>query len=352
MRNAQSFESGRREFAILVVMGKPPWELCSAAKRSLLLVMTEHLFEIGSDEAGDRVDYCLSKRLPLLSRTKLRALVSQGAATRLGRILSIGVRVAAGDKIVFRWEPELVPPGFPEKVPLDIVHEDESFVAVSKVAGMLVHPTRGVKRGTLTNALLAYLNPSLDATEVVREMGAPVTWPRFIHRLDRETSGIILVAKDQRSASAMGKALANGDFRKSYLAILCGVLSAESMNVTVPIARFDDAAPHWRASPEGQSARSIFEVLATYDGRSLCRLRPITGRTNQLRVHAASVDAPILGDRRYGGGVASRLMLHAHEIEFPHPASGNRMTLFAEPPLAMQEAWPRNWPIASCLAVV
>ena len=253
---------------------------------------------------------------------------------------------------MFRWQPELVPPGFPEKASLDIVYEDESFVAVNKIAGMLAHPTRGVKRGTLTNALLAYLNPSLDPAEVVRETGEPVTWPRFVHRLDRETSGIILVAKDQRSASGMGKTLANGEFSKRYLAILCGELPAETVHVTVPIARFDDAVPHWRGHPEGQSAHSIFETLANYEERSLCRLQPLTGRTNQLRVHAASVGSPILGDVHYGGAAASRLMLHAHEIEFPHPSTGERMTLCAELPPAMQEAWLGAWPISECIAVV
>ncbi|MDZ7638089.1 MAG: RluA family pseudouridine synthase [Bryobacterales bacterium] len=306
--------------------------------------MTEHCFEIGPEEAGDRVDECLARRLPLLSKTKLRALVAQGAAFRSGRKLSIGQRLQPGDVLHFQWETDRIPPGLPEAMLLDVLWEDAWVLAVNKPAGVLVHPTRGVKRGTLTNGILAHLNPLLAADETVRDGGAPTLWPRFVHRLDRDTSGAILVAKDKPTASALGKALAAGEITKTYLAILCGELPRDRFEVREPILRFDEARPHWRTDPLGQPAQSVVEVLSRASSVSLCRLQPLTGRTNQLRIHSASIGAPILGDPLYGGGAAPRLMLHAWKLEFRHPASGGTIALVAAIPQEFRDAWAWRWP--------
>src|SRR5690606_38745599 len=131
--------------------------------------MTEHCFEIRQEEEGSRVDEYLAKRFPLLSRTKLRGLVAVGAASRSGKVLSIGQRLRALDVVQFHWDPKRVPCCFPEPMKLEVLWEDRFLMVVNKPAGILAHPTRGVKRGTLTNGLLAYLNPDLTQTEVVPE---------------------------------------------------------------------------------------------------------------------------------------------------------------------------------------
>lgn len=303
--------------------------------------MTEHIFEIPVAEAGDRADLCLARRLPLLSKTKLRALVAAGAATVNGKTVSIGVRMKAGDRLRFVWEPERVPPGYPEHLPLTVLYEDAELIAIDKPAGMLVHPTRGVKRGTLTNALLAHLNPLLSTQTILPEGGAATLWPRFVHRLDRDTSGIVLAAKTAGGASSLGKALAAGAFAKRYVAILGATLPAGAREITEPIGRFEEAPPHWRVAPNGQEAHTMLECIASRDGLSLCVLTPVTGRTNQLRIHSAAIGAPIVGDPIYGGAPASRMMLHAWRLTFPHPnGTGSRIALSTEIPAEFATVWP------------
>ncbi len=308
--------------------------------------MTEYRFEVSAEEVGCRLDAFLARRFPLLSQTKLRSLIASGAATFAGNTLSIGRRLKPDDAIEFRFDPARTPCCYPEGIPLEVLREDPCFVVVNKPAGMLVHPTKGVKRGTLTNRLLAYLNPRLTSVEVRPEGGEPTLWPRFVHRLDRETSGVILVAKDSASAGSLGNALASGQFAKSYLAILCGHLGHQRYEVREPIRRHDDAPPHWRAGADGQSACSIVEPLATCgESLTLCRMQPVTGRTNQLRIHAACLDTPILGDVFYGGVAAGRLMLHAWSLAFPHPTSGETVSVSAPVPQVFREAWPDEWPV-------
>jgi 23S rRNA pseudouridine1911/1915/1917 synthase len=247
----------------------------------------------------------------------------------------------AGDRLHFRWEPERIPPGYPEHLPLTVLYEDADLIAMDKAAGMLVHPTRGVKRGTLTNALLAHLNPTLSTQTIRPEGGSATLWPRFVHRLDRETSGIVLAAKSAASASALGKALAAGAFAKRYVAILGAPLPVGTREIAEPIGRYDDAPPHWRVLPSGQEARTVLECVASRDGRSLCVLTPVTGRTNQLRIHSAAIGAAIVGDTIYGGPPASRMMLHAWRLSFPHPtADGSRIALSTEIPAEFEAVWP------------
>lgn len=307
--------------------------------------MAEYHFDITQEESGIRVDEFLARRFPLLSRTKLRSLVAAGSATRAGTVLSIGQRLKEPDVLQFRWDPARIPCCFPESTPLEVVWEDKFLLAVNKPSGMLVHPTRGVKRGTLTNSLLAHLNPHLSNAETVLEGGEPTLWPRFVHRLDRETSGLILIAKDRESAASLGKALSGGRIRKSYLAIVCGNLPQGRYEVREPICRFDDMPPHWRASADGQTAFSVIEALVSSDaGLSLIGMEPVTGRTNQLRIHSAFIGTPILGDTLYGGATASHLMLHAWQLDFPHPATGVAMSVSAPIPEPFHDAWPEVWP--------
>lgn len=305
-----------------------------------LVGVDSYRFVIEQGDDGLRVDEFLARRFPLLSATKLRALVGAGAVTRERVALSIGQRLSAGQTIEFTWDPGRVPVCPPEAMLLEVLFEDAHLLAVNKPTGMLVHPTRGVKRGTLTNGLLAHLNPGLDAREIVRGGGELVLWPRFVHRLDRDTSGVILAAKTKESARALGKSLAAGRFTKAYLAILHGTLRDARLRIEHPIRRFDDGPPYWRASADGQAALSCVETLATGNGLSLVRMAPRTGRTNQLRIHAAAAGHPIVGDTVYGGHRADGLMLHAWILAFPHPVFEERLVILAPVPARLRGMWP------------
>ncbi len=290
-------------------------------------------------EARQRLDAYLAPRLPLLSGTKLRVLFAQGGVLRNGLRATGGEVPKPLDTIAIHWDPARLPPVLPEPYPLELPWEDVQICAVNKPAGMLMHPTVGVKRGTLTNAMLALWNPWLHEGLLVNEDATPVVWPRFVHRLDRDTSGVVLVARDAGTASRLGKQWAARGVAKQYLAIMEGTLKPGMLEVDEPIARVAETKPHWQVSPDGAPALSRLRALAWQTGRTLAMLEPVTGRTNQLRIHAARLGHPIVGDVAYGARPASRLFLHALTLRFPHPENGAWMRVEAEPPLAFLHEW-------------
>lgn len=301
-------------------------------------------FEVASEEAGCRVEDYLSPRLPLLSRTKLRVLLARQSVTREGRALTTGIRLKAGDKLQLRWDTREILPLPPEPTELAVLWEDGALVAVDKPAGMLVHPTLGVKRGTLTGALLANWNPWLHEGLLLHAGATPVVWPSFLHRLDKDTSGVVLVAKERDTARAISADFVARTVHKSYLAILEGEVAEDTVRVDAPIARIAEEAPHFGVRGDGAFAISLLRVLGRVQGRSLVLLHPLTGRTNQLRVHAAHLGHPILGDVSYGAGANERMFLHAWRIAFTHPATGEAVVVNAPAPAAFHRQWPASWP--------
>jgi len=301
-------------------------------------------FVISSGEAGCRVEDYLSPRLPLLSRTKLRVLLSRQGVTCSGRALTTGMRLKEGDRLQLRWNKREVLPLPPEPAELAVLWEDGAMVAVDKPAGMLVHPTLGVKRGTLTGTLLAKWNPWLHEGMLVNHAATPVIWPSFLHRLDKDTSGVVLVAKERDTARAISADFVARTVRKSYLAIVEGKVANDAVRVDAPIARIAEEAPHFGVREDGASAISLLRVLGRVQGRSLVLLNPLTGRTNQLRVHAAHLGHPILGDVSYGAAANERMFLHAWRIAFTHPATGETVVVTAPPPEAFRRQWPEPWP--------
>lgn len=301
----------------------------------------EARFSVSGNHAGMRIEAWLALRIPLLSATKLRVLLANGSVLRNGHQAVAGHRLRAGDAVHVCWEPALLPPLPPEPRPLSVVWEHGSLVAIDKPAGMLMHPTRGVKRGTLAGALLGNWNPWLREDTFLNDAATPVVWPHFVHRLDRETSGLVLVARDPDTASQMGKLWAQREVRKFYAAILEGEMPTGGRVVDAPIGRVSEVAPHWQVTPTGASAQSRFVVVASHAGRSLAILSPLTGRTNQLRVHAASNGHPIAGDTPYGAASAARLFLHAWRLILPYPSEAKPLLLEAPLPEAFRDAWPK-----------
>jgi len=228
----------------------------------------------------------------------------------------------------------------PEDIPLDVVFEDAHLLVLNKPAGLVVHPGAGAPRGTLVNALLRHVSDLSGVGGVMR--------PGIVHRLDRGTSGLLVVAKDDRTHRALSRQFAGREVEKEYLALVLGVPAAKTGTVATPIGR--DPVHRRKMSvraPRGREARSDYRLAEAFDGASLLRVRIHTGRTHQIRVHLASIGHPVAGDATYGGTRTpssrraaardalrglTRPALHAARLAFVHPATGERLAFEAPLP--------------------
>jgi 23S rRNA pseudouridine1911/1915/1917 synthase len=224
---------------------------------------------------------------------------------------------------------------WPEPLPVEVLYEDAWLAVVLKPAGMLIHPTRKVKTGTLANALAWLWNPQLRNLERPQPAG-PAIRPGFPHRLDRETSGLLIVAKNQMTLRRLAQAFRRREVDKRYTAIVAGCVASDALEVHAGIGRVPGEKPYWRAVENGKAATTRLRVLKRRAGLSLVELEPLTGRTHQLRIHCAHIGHPILGDNLYGGPPAPRLCLHATSVALRHPETGRLLRFGSEPPGDMQ----------------
>lgn len=277
-------------------------------------------FSTTEAEAGQRLDQVLAARVPGISRMRLRQALDEQQVTVDGEVCPAGHRVLAGKLVVLNLDLAETTAMTPEAIPLTIYFEDETLVVVEKPAGMVVHPTGRHRTATLANALAHHFNV-LHAGEL------PIR-PGIIHRLDRATSGLMVVAKTQQALSRLTVQFQEKRVRKEYHALVHDLVSAPSGEWHAPIGADPEAWPHWGVREGGRPGESHFHVSQRFPEHTLLRLEPITGRTNQLRLHAAHFGHPIVGDELFGRGadpVLDRLFLHAHHLEFTHPVSNERL---------------------------
>ena len=304
----------------------------------------QHEFDVAQDQAGSRLDVFLAEQLSPLSRSHLRRAIEagrvhvDGQTVKASAVLRVGQHVTVGEIELPREGPE------PQNIPLNIVYEDQYMVAVNKPAGMVVHPAKGHWHGTLASALAFHFSE-------LSSIGGP-TRPGIVHRLDRETSGVIVVAKSDQVHRALAVQFEARSVNKQYQAIVVGVPDRDRDMIRQPIG----IHPHQRAKmairtehDSSRSAETFFEVVERFDRFSLVSVHPKTGRTHQIRVHMLHIGCPVLCDRLYGGRaqisqgelfggrsdptiVLERLALHAQRLEIDHPVSGQRMVLAAELP--------------------
>jgi 23S rRNA pseudouridine1911/1915/1917 synthase len=289
-------------------------------------------FEVNDHHRGERLDMFLARRLGAISRMKIRSLILEGNCRLNGEATHAGRPLKAGDQI--RVVMDSAPPTAmnPEHLPLNIVFEDDDLIVVDKAAGMLVHPTKGVKGGTLANALVYHLNRHLiehgiqgtvfDTSAVNEEHS--VVRPGLVHRLDKATSGLIVVAKNQRALSILSRHVHHKLIDKSYRALVHGRVQEDNYVIDAPIGQVEGGPPHWNVVYGGKAAESRLRVLQRGERSTLVELVPVTGRTNQLRIHCSHLGHPIVGDPWYAGEVnGGRLCLHAARLGFHHPSGGD-----------------------------
>jgi 23S rRNA pseudouridine1911/1915/1917 synthase len=290
-------------------------------------------FRIGPAEARRRLDEVVAARLGEISRMRLRQAIRDGEVVLNGATVHGGHRVAEGDRVGYAFR-DLGPTAMtPEPIPLSILYEDVHLLAVDKPAGMAAHPTPHHRTGTLANALTDHLN---------RGRGPEDPWvrPGLPHRLDRATSGVMVVAKSQAALRRLTISFQERQVEKRYLALVRGTVAEEEGRIDAPIGSDPDRRPRWGVMPEGgRPARSRFRVLRRGADLTLLELEPITGRTNQLRIHCAWLGHPILGETEFARDRINerspeRLFLHAHRLRLPHPAEGTLLCLEAALPAA------------------
>ncbi len=311
--------------------------------------------DVPESAAGERVDAHVAARLPELSRSRVAQLLGDGMIRLNGAMPRKSERVAAGDVIEVE-----VPPPEPsgveaEEIPLDIVFEDRDLLVVNKPAGLVVHPAPGHPRGTLVNALLHHVE-DLSGIGGVRR-------PGIVHRLDKDTSGLMIVAKHDRAHRRLSGALKRREIHRGYLTACWGHLESDRQTVDAPLARSRRERKRIAVAADGRRAVTHFRREERWIAADLLAAELETGRTHQIRVHLAHLGHPVVGDPVYGGGGARgisgqgrgwakelqarvpRQFLHARRLVFSHPRTGDRIAL--ESPLPPDLAAAAEWAAAT-----
>jgi len=281
---------------------------------------------------GQRLDQYLVGVIPDISRAKVQRLIERNHVLINGKRPKASCRVSPGDGISVTFPPPDIQELAPEPIPLKIVHEDRWLLVIDKPAGLVVHPAPGHPSGTLVNALLHHVKKLSAAAGPFK--------PGIVHRLDKETSGLLLVAKDDATHRAVSRQFAERTVRRVYQAIVKGLIPQEQGTIAAPIGR----DPHRRQRMtvrygSGREAETRYRVLKRLNGATFVELYPQTGRTHQLRVHLAHLGHPLLGDERYGvrGGL-DRQALHAHRLGFFHPGTRRNVDYRSPLPKDLREA--------------
>ncbi len=278
-----------------------------------------------ADRAGERADQLLARLLPELTRSAAQRLLEDGRVTRNGQAVKKNYKTAPGDVLTVSLPDPAPIDVLPQNIPLDVVFEDGDVIVVNKPVGMVVHPAAGHPDGTLVNALLYHCGKSLSGINGSLR-------PGIVHRIDRDTSGLIIAAKNDFAHLSLAEQLQDHSLYREYAAVCVGTMREDSGTVSAPIARHP--ADRKRMAIDhlhGRAAVTHYTVLERFPGHTYLQCRLETGRTHQIRVHLASLGRPLLGDVVYGAhkpypGLAGQC-LHARRLTFTHPRTGNLTTV-------------------------
>ena len=302
------------------------------------------IFIVEKSLPDGRLDAFLREKFPAISRVALKRLIEQGHVCVNGQPVKPTHSPRAGEQIEIHW-PEVEPAeAQPEEIPLDILFEDKSLLVLNKPAGLVVHPAAGHEKHTLVNALLHHCQGSLSGI-------GGVARPGIVHRLDKETSGCLVIAKNDETHLALSKQFAAREVGKIYNAIVCGEPARDSGEIRAAIARHPTHRKRMAAHDDnfGRAAHTTYRVLERLNSATLVEAQLHTGRTHQIRVHFQFLGHPLVGDETYGtrqnkklteltGYEPPRVMLHARELSFIHPRTGKEMSFEAPLPEDFRDA--------------
>ncbi len=302
-----------------------------------------HRFEVADTLGGERLDRCLTRIGPSWTRSRVRKLIDAGCVTLNGRPAKPATVVAPGDRLEVDEPPLETLDARPEEIDLAILHEDADVLVIDKPSGLVIHPAAGNPTGTLVNALLHHCTDLSGIGGVER--------PGIVHRLDKDTTGVMVVAKSDRAHLALSLAFRRRQVEKTYLAVCYGVPREREGVIEAPIGRHPRERQQMAVVSSGRTARTRYAVEETFAGASLVSCRPVTGRTHQIRVHLAHLGHALVGDALYAGrqwrnlkdprAAAAcrdfpRQALHAWRLAFDHPVSGERVVFSAPLPADLE----------------
>ena len=304
---------------------------------------TETLLVVEKTMPHERLDTFLRAQFPTLSRGAIQRLIQQGDIRVAGKPVKASHPPRAGEKIEIHWPDARPATAQPQEMPLDVLFEDDDLLVLNKPPGMVVHPSAGHEESTLVNALLHHCAGQLSGI-------GGVARPGIVHRLDKETSGCLVVAKDDPTHLALSTQFAGREVEKIYHSIVCGAVTPERGGIRANIARHPSHRKRMAVTDGGgREAWTSYRVLERLREATLVEALPHTGRTHQIRVHLKHLGFPLVGDATYGnrqnkrlteltGYTAPRQMLHAHKLAFRHPRTGKKMSFEAPWPEDFKEA--------------
>lgn len=295
--------------------------------------------KVSETDAGVRLDAYLASQIEGWSRSRLQRLIDNEDVLVNGRAVKSSYKVSENDEV----EVELTPPALanftPEDIPLDVVFEDDQLIVINKPAGLVVHPAAGIQSGTLANALAFHFQQLSTRAGVIR--------PGIVHRLDKDTSGLLVAAKTELSHENLADQFRAREVFKSYVALVYGVVKQETGRIEQPIARDPRNRTKMAIVAGGRGALSLYKVRRSYGSFTLLEVEIRTGRTHQIRVHLSWLKHPVVGDELYAGGrdnnvqdvrlraqirKLNRQFLHAEHLRFSHPKTGEPMKFVAPLP--------------------
>lgn len=290
--------------------------------------------ELNKDLIGLRIDKVVSSKDKDLSRAAVQRMIEEGNILVNSKNTKMAYKISLGDEItIIKEEPKEIEIKA-EDIPLDIIYEDDDILVVNKQKGLVVHPGNGNPDGTLVNAIMNKCKDSLSG------IGGEIR-PGIVHRIDKDTSGLLIIAKNDKAHINMSEQIKNHEVKKTYIALVRGKTKENQATIDMPIARSNKDRTKMAVSKNGKNAITHFEVIERFLGYTLLKINIETGRTHQIRVHLSQIGYPIVGDFVYSNGKnpfgVQGQMLHSSELEFRHPITGKEMKLQAQLPEYFEE---------------
>ena len=291
-------------------------------------------FIVKDDEVGKRIDSYLSNKDNEISRVAIQRLIKNDKILVNGKSTKASYKVQENDNIKVEEEKPKEISLKPQDIPVEIIYEDKDIIVVNKPKGMVVHPANGNPDGTLVNSLMSICKDSLSG------IGGEIR-PGIVHRLDKDTSGVIVVAKNDKAHINLSEQIKNHKVEKTYIALVKGVVKANEATIDMPIGRSTKDRKKMAVTKTGKNAITHFKVIKRFHNYTLLEVKIETGRTHQIRVHLSQIGYPIVGDTTYSNGKnewgIKGQCLHAKSLKFKHPITGKEMFLEAKMPEYFEE---------------